>query len=531
MFAANRSWFERVGYATPDWHREPPMDLLERLDVAHDVKGATARKKKAARKQKKSGSDDEDGIRDPVVAKFLERGLASAEAARRLRDVRHVNHYMIGQDLSKVLPNMCSVVRDGAELRVPADSVVAGDVLRLRAGDRIPADCRFLRIGDLPAPALDFGASRASVKSDDNDHDGGASRGGSEAYWRRRAEVQTSTCKVDNSTVTGENEPQRRKATTGKNEGVSLFEATNVGFEGTFVDEGSGEAVVTAVGEKSLNGQLGDLRVQFDDGLGIFAGMKAKANMKKLQKRCNLFVRTRGIAHALASARTVLVIEWDWACSPEDEGWLLHARALGLRVVLVNTNFRDFSGLLRRMGELGLVDNVQERLRRHGKSHEKAAADEKSRTSASDEPCNSDSATDDSDDQAEDLGNTPIFAEIACMVERDGIHWPSFDFTRAWKAGSVAVIPNRCEPVGDLLNVLAGDNEHTCYVGDSFSIGVRFASVGVTFAYAVDQIREQADAVLLDNNSLSLFKGLALLRGVKLEEFTLPPMAKSARRR
>lgn len=42
-----------------------------------------------------------------------------------------------------------TVIRDGQDIEVPLDQVVAGDVVRLRAGDLIPGDCRLLTSRDL----------------------------------------------------------------------------------------------------------------------------------------------------------------------------------------------------------------------------------------------------------------------------------------------------------------------------------------------------------------------------------------------
>ncbi|MDX1970791.1 MAG: HAD-IC family P-type ATPase, partial [Planctomycetaceae bacterium] len=42
-----------------------------------------------------------------------------------------------------------TLIRDGVDVEVPLDEVVAGDVVRLRAGDLIPGDCRLLTSRDL----------------------------------------------------------------------------------------------------------------------------------------------------------------------------------------------------------------------------------------------------------------------------------------------------------------------------------------------------------------------------------------------
>jgi Ca2+-transporting ATPase len=42
-----------------------------------------------------------------------------------------------------------TVVRDGAEIKIPARELVTGDVILLRTGDRVPADARLLETANL----------------------------------------------------------------------------------------------------------------------------------------------------------------------------------------------------------------------------------------------------------------------------------------------------------------------------------------------------------------------------------------------
>ena len=56
---------------------------------------------------------------------------------------------------AEALKNMLSsdavVVRDGKDVKIPADQIVPGDVIRLALGDRVPADLRMLEVGNLAA--------------------------------------------------------------------------------------------------------------------------------------------------------------------------------------------------------------------------------------------------------------------------------------------------------------------------------------------------------------------------------------------
>jgi magnesium-transporting ATPase (P-type) len=95
------------------------------------------------------------------------------------------------QRLLELLPRNVTVVRDGLRQTIAAQDVVVGDLLILESGDRIPADSELKKSNDLG---------------------------------------------LDTSMLTGESEMHRTHL------GESLF-------AGTFVVEGDGEAVVTAIGE------------------------------------------------------------------------------------------------------------------------------------------------------------------------------------------------------------------------------------------------------------------------------------------
>jgi magnesium-transporting ATPase (P-type) len=51
--------------------------------------------------------------------------------------------------LKKMMPNKCTVTRDGQEQKVDAHELVPGDLVRLYIGDRVPADIRIIETSDL----------------------------------------------------------------------------------------------------------------------------------------------------------------------------------------------------------------------------------------------------------------------------------------------------------------------------------------------------------------------------------------------
>ncbi|WP_246858502.1 cation-transporting P-type ATPase [Citricoccus sp. SGAir0253] len=106
--------------------------------------------------------------------------------------------------LRELLPTQVAVVRDGRTVRVDAAEIVPGDVVVLTAGDRLPADARF---------------------------------------------VETDTCTVDESMLTGESEPVPK--TPGDD-----------GFGGTFLANGDARAEVTATGARTRLAAIASLTAE-----------------------------------------------------------------------------------------------------------------------------------------------------------------------------------------------------------------------------------------------------------------------------
>jgi sodium/potassium-transporting ATPase subunit alpha len=111
----------------------------------------------------------------------------------------------------EMLPRSAQVVRDGLLLKVPAAELVRGDLILLEEGDQVPADARLVEVAGL---------------------------------------------KVDNSSLTGESEPQLR---TVEPTDRILLQSRNVAFSGTQVMAGNGRGIVFATGMKSQLGRTADL--------------------------------------------------------------------------------------------------------------------------------------------------------------------------------------------------------------------------------------------------------------------------------
>ncbi|CBN74474.1 conserved unknown protein [Ectocarpus siliculosus] len=112
------------------------------------------------------------------------------------------------KSFSKLCPSSSLVNRGGETLEIDSTELVMGDVVTLKAGDKIPADLRFI--------------------------------------WCNSATV-------DNSSLTGESAPLKRTATARTD---SSREAENMGFFGTTLVQGSAVGVVIRTGDSTTMGQI-----------------------------------------------------------------------------------------------------------------------------------------------------------------------------------------------------------------------------------------------------------------------------------
>jgi sodium/potassium-transporting ATPase subunit alpha len=113
-----------------------------------------------------------------------------------------------------MLPAACVVVRDGQEVKVPAEQLVRGDIVHLTIGNRIPADMRLITVGDL---------------------------------------------KVEQSSLTGENEPIE---CTVQKQSDMVTEAKNFVFNSSLVMEGDARGVVVRTGDHTFIGSIAGLAGQ-----------------------------------------------------------------------------------------------------------------------------------------------------------------------------------------------------------------------------------------------------------------------------
>ena len=50
--------------------------------------------------------------------------------------------------ITTMLPDNCLILRDGAQVTIIATEIVPGDILYIKAGNKLPADVRFLEVSN-----------------------------------------------------------------------------------------------------------------------------------------------------------------------------------------------------------------------------------------------------------------------------------------------------------------------------------------------------------------------------------------------
>nr|CAD7447538.1 unnamed protein product [Timema bartmani] len=124
----------------------------------------------------------------------------------------------IMESFKKMVPQVATVVRGGEKLSLRAEELVVGDIVEVKGGDRIPADIRI---------------------------------------------VEASSFKVDNSSLTGESEPQSR---TPDCTNENPLETKNLAFFSTNAVEGTARGLVVACGDHTAMGRIAGLVSSLEAG-------------------------------------------------------------------------------------------------------------------------------------------------------------------------------------------------------------------------------------------------------------------------
>nr|P05025.1 RecName: Full=Sodium/potassium-transporting ATPase subunit alpha; Short=Na(+)/K(+) ATPase alpha subunit; AltName: Full=Sodium pump subunit alpha; Flags: Precursor [Tetronarce californica]CAA26578.1 unnamed protein product [Tetronarce californica]prf//1109244A ATPase alpha,Na/K [Tetronarce californica] len=117
----------------------------------------------------------------------------------------------IMDSFKNMVPQQALVIRDGEKSSINAEQVVVGDLVEVKGGDRIPADLRI---------------------------------------------ISACSCKVDNSSLTGESEPQSRSP---EYSSENPLETKNIAFFSTNCVEGTARGIVINIGDHTVMGRIATL--------------------------------------------------------------------------------------------------------------------------------------------------------------------------------------------------------------------------------------------------------------------------------
>jgi sodium/potassium-transporting ATPase subunit alpha len=122
--------------------------------------------------------------------------------------------------ITTMLPDNCLIIRDSAQITAIASDIVPGDIICIKAGNKLPADVRFVEI--------------------------------------------SSDAKFDRSILTGESLPL---AGTVESTDTNYLETRCIGLQGTHCISGSGVGVVVSTGDKTVFGRIAKMTNEPKTGL------------------------------------------------------------------------------------------------------------------------------------------------------------------------------------------------------------------------------------------------------------------------
>ena len=177
--------------------------------------------------------------------------------------------------LKDMQPDVATVVRGGVRARVPARELVVGDVIRLTAGDRVPADARLLAL-------------------------------------------ETATLRVEQASLTGESVAAAKEVEAVDDPGAAILDKTNTIFAATAVVSGAATAMITATG---MGTEMGAIQAQI-------AAAEEEEGDTPLKKKLDAF--GEGLAACIA---VVCVLVWliNWRHFVGWEALKVSARPAALR--------------------------------------------------------------------------------------------------------------------------------------------------------------------------------------------------------
>ncbi|KAK9481100.1 Na,H/K antiporter P-type ATPase [Lipomyces japonicus] len=162
--------------------------------------------------------------------------------------------------ISSMLPDECIVMRDGVRGPCPATNIVPGDVLMFKAGNKLPADLRFIEV--------------------------------------------STDAKFNRSILTGESVPLR--ATIDSTDD-NYLETKCIGLQGTYCMTGSGVGIVLATGDRTVFGKIARLAAE------------PKTGMTTLQREIFLFCLA--ICSIMAVIIVLVLVVWGTWLHKDHKNW------------------------------------------------------------------------------------------------------------------------------------------------------------------------------------------------------------------
>ncbi len=153
--------------------------------------------------------------------------------------------------LKKMLASYSRVIRNGKEQQILAEELLPGDIMLIEEGDKISADARLIAATDL---------------------------------------------QVNQSALTGESNPIRKRFEAISSKNLSAFEYMNMVYAGTTVSSGSGKAVVSAIGMKTEFGKIAGLTQSMKE-----VKSPLQKELDKLTRQISVIAVTIGIFFFLAA--------------------------------------------------------------------------------------------------------------------------------------------------------------------------------------------------------------------------------------
>jgi sodium/potassium-transporting ATPase subunit alpha len=154
------------------------------------------------------GIDYKDNFQNTYLGAIL---IAVAFINAFIEFYQHQKSQALLESFLSMIPSKSMCIRDGQLTQIDAATLVPGDVVFIRMGDKTPADIMVFSAVD---------------------------------------------CKVDNSSLTGESEPQEREK---DNDMTNPLEAANLMFNSTLVVAGEAYGIVIRTGDHTVLGQIANL--------------------------------------------------------------------------------------------------------------------------------------------------------------------------------------------------------------------------------------------------------------------------------